>query len=1342
MSRARTFWKWTAVTLGGTVVLLALGVVGLHFWLANSPQLGPGIVARVEQITGLRISYARLDARLGLYGPELVFREAAVSMPGQREPLVTARAGRVGFDLWRALRTGRLASGRVVLDGARLYVYVTQEGVELRGQGTLPGADRSRMSLGQLPVGHLRIEDASVTINDLRNADPPWRVERVSLDLERDPQALAVRGRVVLPDALGAHLDVDVDLQGDLTEPATLDWRTAVVLKHASLGGWTALAPNWRSLPTAGHGDLRATLRGHGSVLAAAEANVDLEEVRTRAPEGGVPGELRSLAGTVSLVQRGPGWVASGHNLTIDNGHVAWRRGEFELGYEPQSPMGGSFSLRSRAIQLDGLSALVPLIPAGAVHDAMSALAPRGLLSAVDVRALHGTQPGEWRIDGGLRFAGLGIGAWRAVPGLTGLDGDWQADGHRGRVRVHSSALTVDLARALREPVKADSAALALDYWWQPDGWRFATVDVQLKTVDGTARGMARLLLPAAADDSPRLVLDFKVAGLDARHASRYLPGKILPASTMAWLDHAFLAGRVPEARVEFAGELRRFPFRDGGGLFRVRFGFEGLRIHYHDEFGDIEDAWGNAEFRNDGFTAHATRALVHGVKMTDAVAGMADFKDAQLVAHAAVEGDARDALAFLQESLVGPKLGEYFMRIGGHGPLSARVDLAFPFRHFADRTIAVEGKLTRAVAQLPGLDEPVRDVSGAFTLHAKELTVPGLTATVLGGPARLRARTVAGASGHAGERLLIVEGQGRALAEHLQPAIGITRGSWLAGGADWKLLVRLPRLEWRPPPDPVPQDAPLDALPTVHEVETRYLPATVHLESSLAGLGLAFPSPLNKAADETRPLKLDLAIDPGLDPDAPRPPGASKRKETPRPPSLGARIQLGRDAGQVEWSHDDDGWHFGRGTLRFGGGAPQLRDAPGLWLDGRIADYDLSAWLRVHVSKGPSHALGDILRGGALVVGRFGIFGFHFADVTLGLEGHDEAWYTDIDGPAARGRIVVPWDLPGTRPLTLDMDRLVVGEHLEADADADVDPDTGLAADATDPTQLPALAIRVKSLEIQKRRFGSLEADLSRTAAGLKLDRMLVKGASFQATAHGSWVVVDGRQQSVVSVALDTTDVLDTLTAWGFEPALTGKAGHASGELRWPGSIDSDMFGRMTGSVKIRVEQGQVMTVDPGAGRVLGLMSLTALPRRLTLDFSDLTGKGFAFDTIKGDFELKDGNAYTTDLVLKGPAAEIGIVGRTGIKARDYDQTAQVTGHLGGPLAAAGALAAGPAVGAALLLFSSVFKEPLGGVARGYYRITGSWEKPSVERIGAGQAREAEKAEKAEKAGGAEVPH
>ena len=64
-------------------------------------------------------------------------------------------------------------------------------------------------------------------------------------------------------------------------------------------------------------------------------------------------------------------------------------------------------------------------------------------------------------------------------------------------------------------------------------------------------------------------------------------------------------------------------------------------------------------------------------------------------------------------------------------------------------------------------------------------------------------------------------------------------------------------------------------------------------------------------------------------------------------------------------------------------------------------------------------------------------------------------------------------------------------------------------------------------------------------------------------------------------------------------------------------------------------------------------------------MDFSDLTDKGLAFDTVRGDFDLRDGNAYTENLLVKGPAAEIGLIGRVGLKNKDYDQTAVVTGSV-----------------------------------------------------------------------------
>ena len=85
--------------------------------------------------------------------------------------------------------------------------------------------------------------------------------------------------------------------------------------------------------------------------------------------------------------------------------------------------------------------------------------------------------------------------------------------------------------------------------------------------------------------------------------------------------------------------------------------------------------------------------------------------------------------------------------------------------------------------------------------------------------------------------------------------------------------------------------------------------------------------------------------------------------------------------------------------------------------------------------------------------------------------------------------------------------------------------------------------------------------------------------------------------------------------------------------------------------------------------------MSISALPRRLALDFRDVFNRGFVFDDITADFVVVDGNAYTDNLKLTGPVAEVGLIGRTGLRDRDYHQQAVVTAEPGKVLPTVGAL-------------------------------------------------------------------
>ena len=50
-------------------------------------------------------------------------------------------------------------------------------------------------------------------------------------------------------------------------------------------------------------------------------------------------------------------------------------------------------------------------------------------------------------------------------------------------------------------------------------------------------------------------------------------------------------------------------------------------------------------------------------------------------------------------------------------------------------------------------------------------------------------------------------------------------------------------------------------------------------------------------------------------------------------------------------------------------------------------------------------------------------------------------------------------------------------------------------------------------------------------------------------------------------------------------------------------------------GDLSLSAENGQFAKINPGMGRLLGVISLQSLPRRFQLDFHDIFSQGFALE-------------------------------------------------------------------------------------------------------------------------------
>ena len=162
-----------------------------------------------------------------------------------------------------------------------------------------------------------------------------------------------------------------------------------------------------------------------------------------------------------------------------------------------------------------------------------------------------------------------------------------------------------------------------------------------------------------------------------------------------------------------------------------------------------------------------------------------------------------------------------------------------------------------------------------------------------------------------------------------------------------------------------------------------------------------------------------------------------------------------------------------------------------------------------------------------------------------------------------------------------------------------------------------------------------------------------------------------------------------------------------------------------MNGEAALSVGKGRIVDIGAengakmGLGRMLSLFSLQTIPRRLSLDFSDVFQKGYSFDSVKGDFKMDDGNISTNNMKFDGPVAAIGINGRIGLNQHDYDLVLSVTPYVTSSIPVAATLLTGnPLIGLGALAVNTVVGSQVSRVTTHYYNVTGPWNNPAWKTV------------------------
>ena len=282
-------------------------------------------------------------------------------------------------------------------------------------------------------------------------------------------------------------------------------------------------------------------------------------------------------------------------------------------------------------------------------------------------------------------------------------------------------------------------------------------------------------------------------------------------------------------------------------------------------------------------------------------------------------------------------------------------------------------------------------------------------------------------------------------------------------------------------------------------------------------------------------------------------------------------------------------------------------------------------------------------------------------------------------------------------------------------------------------PLSIPALDIVVEDLELRGKKLGRVEIEAVNTEASLprnaasrewRLNKLNITLPEASFKASGRWITSrEGTQQASTEMnfRLDVSDAGDLLNRLGTKDALRGGAGKLEGQVNWQGSPMTLHYPSLGGRFNVNMGRGQFLQAEPGVAKLLGVLSLQALPRRLLFDFRDVFSAGFAFDTVRGDVLIQQGIASTRNLQMKGVNAVVQMDGSSDIERETQNLRVLILPEVdAGTASLLAGIALNPAIGLSTFLAQLILKQPLSRVNTQEFLIDGTWSDPKVTKVAA----------------------
>lgn len=1252
--------------------------------LPHVPEYRADIEHAISQAIGLPVSIADVSADWQGLRPRLNFHGLKIADKANRPALsfdsVEAVIG------WSSILHLDLRLHRLEIDAPVLNMRREADG-KIFVAGLPINADNSDSHLSDwvLEQDRIVIRDATLQWDDAQRKAPTLALNKVNFDLRNSGSRHRFGLTAEPPNILASHIDIRGDAHGDsLQDLKAWGGNLYTELDYADLAGWRAWVDYPIELPR-GKGGLRLWLSFDDGKASGVTADLALSDVAVRLDRSKPMLDLAALTGRFSAQRANDGddYIVEGKKLKLVTQPDMGNAGGLSIGpldFSARLGLGDDgkperMEARFNSLDLGQLDKLADYLPLPQEYETM--------LDKLDLDGRIDNFFTRW--DGGKaryalkgNFRNLGISSYNGLPGVRHLSGSIDGNDGGGTLTIDSRDATLSLPSVFAEAdIPLQSIAAKMD--WSRSGERYDVNIADLRFANADAAGSVHGSYQGRVGTAGNIDLTGQLTRADAKAVWRYLPNSVNP-DARAWVKQGVTSGHTSDVKLTLKGNLDRFPFRDGGGTFSVVIKAQDATVHPAADWPEIRGIDGTVAFIGPGMKIDAQKGHILGAALSGVHAEIPDLDTHEQILTVAgqAKGETQEFLKFIEASPVGERIGHFTapMAANGNGSLNLRLEL--PLTHVNDTTVSGSYLFDNNTLHVAPILPPLTAVSGRLDFTGDSIGIRDVRANLFGAPLEIKAETDKN-----GQINLSTEGQFNIAA--MRKLYPLPLFDQLSGSGRWKGNFAIHK----------------------NDVDIR-------IASDLVGLSSSLPDPFNKSAATAVDFHIDKKVLPAAT--------TVRRGRTiiTAPARETQEIVFGK---QVRGNSLRVAGGDTRGFLAIGTGADNAKlPASGTLLTVNLPRIDVDFWRsmfarntnKTSARNTSSNASSFPFTQLNLKTGELIALNRTFPDASLTAQLNNGTWKSDFRSQGIAANLA--WT-----PGTADKPGRISGRIPQLTIPNPNKQITALATPDNDSNEpLPAVSLIIDNVNLRGQNWGTVTLD-AENKNGYWNAKFSVNNEDTTLTGDGRWKPDPVQHDTQLNFQLKAKSLEKLLARAGYADAIRQGTADISGNLGWNAAPFDIDYPTLNGKLKIDLGKGQFKKLDPGIGRLLGVLSLQSIPRRITLDFRDIFSEGFAFDSIKGDADINKGVMSTQELTLTGPSATVRMSGSVSLPDETQDLHVRVQPVLGDTLAV-GAMIVNPAIGAAAWLAHKVLKDPIDKAFAFEYKVTGKWADPQVVKVNTGR--------------------